>query len=132
MDEIAADIEIMVSGHFTADALSPEVYDAILARAAARADEYLDVFERLFLGPDFDALAQSDLYLPTFLAILARTIPDRVRATAARLLRGYDVALIAYDEGREEETFFELLSEDTINLLRRLDVRRRELRGLAR
>jgi hypothetical protein len=131
MGEIEADIETMVGGHFTADALSPEVYDEIVGRAEARADEYLDVFERMFLGPDFDAVAQSDLYLPTCLAILARTAPDRARQTAARLLRCYDVVLTAYDAALAQDSLFDLLSEDTINLLRRLDVRRIELRGLS-
>lgn len=131
MGEIENDIEIMVGGHFTVDALSPEVYGAILARAAERADEYLDVFERLYLGPDFDAVAQSDLYLPSGLAILARTIPDRVRNTAGRLLRRYDVVMTIPDAAMDRDGLFEQLSEDVVNYLRRLDVRRIQLRALS-
>jgi hypothetical protein len=130
MSVIEDDIRTIVGGHFTPDALSPAVYDATLARARARPKEYLDAFEALFLGLNFDALIQSRLYLPTFLKLLAGADPARVRALAAALLKLYDSVMVTYDAARDKRALFALLPEETVRLLQRLEVRRVELRAL--
>ena len=70
MDEIEADVMLMVGGDFSPMALSPEGYNAVLLRARARVNDYLDAFERLFLGIKFDAPVHSRLHHPTFLSLL--------------------------------------------------------------
>jgi hypothetical protein len=86
------DILIIVGGHFTPDALGPEVYEEIRARAQARAQEYLDVFESLFLDSGVDAATLSRLHLPAFLRLLFNAAPERVRQIAERLFQQHDTA----------------------------------------
>jgi len=89
-NSVRDDILIIVGGHFTPDALGPEVYDEMRARAQARAEEYLDVFESLFLDSSLDAATLSRLHLPAFLKLLSNAAPERVRQIADRLLQRHE------------------------------------------
>ena len=124
------DITLIVGGHFTPDALGPDVYDAVVARAKGHADAYLDVFESMYLGPKFDAELQSRLYLPSFLQLVYTSSPDRTRQAASRLLKQYDAILVVYDNASDKQALFKLLPDETVRLLQRLDIRRKELQEL--
>ena len=130
-EAIEADIRQVVGGHFTQAALGP-VYADTIARVRARAADYLSVFEAMFLGARFDAVTQSRWHLPSFLELLADEDRERMRATAAVLLRMYDAVMHVpddVDEAKRDE-LHALLSEDTLGLLERLDQRRAMLRYL--
>lgn len=129
---IKDDVLTMIGGHFTPASLGPAGYEEILARARARANEYLDVFESLFLGPNFDAVHQSNLHLPVLLKSLADAAPERVNALAKQLLKQYDAVLAFHDAVTDRAALFQLLSEDMVRLSQRLDSRRMELRQLMR
>ena len=101
-------------------------------RVRARPEEYLRVFESLFLGTRFDARSHSHLYLPSFLSLVADVAPDRVRSAASRLLQHYDTAMSVADDAIERALPLEALPEDTSRMVQRLDTRRRELRALLR
>jgi hypothetical protein len=128
MNEIQEDIQTIVGGHFTPDALSPEVYDAVAARAKAQANQYLEVFESMYLSDDFDAIAQSRLYLPSFLELVRASAPARTRKDAGRLLKLYTAVLIIFDNALSKDALFALLPEETVRTVKRLDIRRNELR----
>lgn len=128
--EIDADILTIVGGNFTPVSLGPETYQAILDRAHARAKEYINRFEALFLGANFDALLQSRLHLPAFLELLADSEPNAVRATAASLLKQYDAVLVVYDEVKDKQALYDLLPEDSMRMFQRLESRRRSLQLL--
>lgn len=127
---IEQDVRLMVGGNFSADHIGPQAYDATLARARGKAKSYLEVFNSLYLGQNFDAVEQSSLYLPTFLKALHNNEPVLVRTIAQRLLKQYDAVMIVYDAVKDKHALFALLPEETTRLLMRLDVRRKELKEL--
>lgn len=131
MAEIENDVLTMAGGHFTAAALGPEGFEAIRARARAQPDEYLDTFERLFLGARFNAEVQAAIDVAVFLRHLRDVAPERVRALAASLLRQYDAVLVIYDQFPDKAALDEKLPPRTANYLIQLSERRRELRVLA-
>ncbi len=131
-ESIQRDIRTMVGGNFTPDALGPEAYQGILTRARSHPDEYLREFEELFLGLNFDAVAQSRLHLPSFLELLQSRDPSRVRLTAKRLLKQYDAVLILYDAARDQTALLALVPEEMVRLVQRLNTRRTQLRLLER
>lgn len=128
--QIDDDIHKIVGGHFTPDAFGPDVYDAVLSRVKADPRAYLDTFETLFLSTNFDAQAQSSLYLPSFLKIIYPLAPERARASATRLLKQYNAVLVVYDDARDKDALFRLLPEETVRMIQRLDIRRKELHAL--
>jgi hypothetical protein len=131
MSQIEEDIELIVGGHFTPDAFGPEVYNAVIGRVKASSGKYLDAFESLFLSRNFDPVAQSELYLPTFLRLASAGSPERVKEDAGRLLKLYTAVLVVYDNAPDKEALFKLLPEEAVRLVQRLDTRRKELRPLA-
>ena len=131
MDGIETDVLTMTGGHFTPASLTPEGFEAIRSRARANADAYLDVFERLYLGSQFDAEWHSAIDVTVFLEHLRDVAPERVRALAASLLRLYDAVLVIYDQYPDKAALDELLPRQTANYLVRLSEHRRELRRLA-
>jgi hypothetical protein len=130
VNQIEDDIRKIVGGHFTPDAYGPEIYNAVVSRAKGGAPAYLDAFESLYLSANFDAQAQSRLFLPSFLQLVLPSAPDRTRATAARLLKQYDAVLVVYDQTRDKDALFRLLPEETVRMIQRLDLRRKELQEL--
>jgi hypothetical protein len=132
MTEIQSDIRQIVGGHFTPDALSPEIHGAIESRAKARAKDYLDLFDSMYLGVNFDAITQSELYLPSFLELVMPAARERARTSAAALLRMYDAVLVVYDHAMEKPALLRLLPDETQRLIERLNVRRIELHTLLR
>lgn len=129
---IEEDVRQIVGGNFTPDALGPDRHREVIVRVRARPEEYLRVFESLFLGTRFDARSHSHLYLPSFLSLVADVAPDRVRSAASRLLQHYDTAMSVADDAIERALPLEALPEDTSRMVQRLDTRRRELRALLR
>lgn len=129
-DAIRDDVVLMTGGHFTGTALGPVAYDEILNRARASATDYLDLFEELFLGSRFDALAQSNFQLPMFLGLMADADPTRVRRVAETLLKQYDAVLAFHDSVTDRAALHQLMPEDMVNMSFRLDARRAELRQL--
>lgn len=129
-EAIRADILTMVGGQFTPAAVGPEAYQATLARIRAQAGDYLDVFEDLFLGLNFDAERQSRLYLPTFLGQLRDVAPERVRALAEHLERQYGAILVVFDQVADRSMLDQMLPSASADFLLRLNDRRLELRRL--
>ena len=132
MTEIQSDIQHIVGGHFTPDALSPEIHGAIASRAKARAKDYLDVFDSTYLGVSFDAIKQSQLYLPSFLELVLPAAPERAKASAAALLRMYDAVLVVFDHATDKPALLRLVPDETGRLIERLNVRRKELQTIVR
>ena len=124
------DIRIIVGGNFTPDSLSPDTYNEILSRVRTFAKDYLERFELVYLGSNFDAISQSRLHLPTFLKLLVDVEPDLVRKTAAQLLKQLNAVMVIHDEVGNKQVLFNLLSEETVNLSRRLEQRRIQLQEL--
>lgn len=130
MNSIEDDIRLIVGGHFTPDSYGPDVYNGVLARVKAGAPAYVDAFEAMYLSAKFDAPAQSRLYLPSFLQLVLPFAPERTRLVAAQLLKQYDAVLVVYDDVKSKDSLFKLLPEETVRMVQRLDLRRKELREL--
>lgn len=130
MPSIDEDIDLIVGGHFSPDSLSPEVYEATLARARARSEESLRAFAARFTGLNFDAPAQSTLYLPSFLQYLRPVQPDTVIRIAAYLGRMYSSALLVYDAAPDKKALLATVPEETTRVIQRLVARRAELAEL--
>jgi hypothetical protein len=129
--EIEADITLVVGGHFTPDALSPEVYGQLIAKLAARSRDYVAVFRWMFLGQAFDAVRASRLHLPTFLQLVAPREPEAAAETATDLLRQYDAVMIIPDELGGYDSVGPRLSEETARMLKRIEIQRAQLRSIA-
>lgn len=99
-NQIERDIETVVGGYFDPDHIGPAAYQDVIRRVQAAPDEYLQAFERMFLRPDADPLVLADLYLPSFLELLASRSPQRVRALGTRLAAIYSRGVPA---GRPED-----------------------------
>jgi hypothetical protein len=130
VNEIEDDIRRIVGGHFTPDSYGPDIYNAIVARARGQAVVYIDVFESIYLSANFDAQAQSRLYLPSFLQLVFPSSPERTRLAATQLLKLYDAVMVIYDAAKNKDALLRLLPEETVRMLQRLDSRRKELRDL--
>lgn len=131
VEQIEADLRLMVSGKFAPDHIGPDAVREITARARANAAGYLDVFERMFLEPDFDAFAQSDLRIPAVLTFFADVESERVRSLAEKLLKRYNAVLVVFDSVTDKEVLQNILPLETLNLSIRLDRQRAALRNLA-
>ena len=129
-DQVRDDVLAMVGGNFTPISFGPERYKEIVERARSRPKDYLEVFESLFLGANFDALRLSHLSVPYFLEFLSPVDPVAVRATAQRVLKQYDAVLVIYDAATDKNALFGILPEETVRLFQRLDGHRIELRQL--
>lgn len=123
------DLDLVIGGAFSPDEIGPEAYEAVAARVRANPAPYLQAVEESFLGARFDALAQARLHLPRLFELLHGTDPD-VRRVARDLLRHYESALLIYDQAVSRDALDQALPEETVNLLIRLDDRRRTLRVL--
>jgi hypothetical protein len=88
---VEQDVRLIVLGDFTEDALGPERYRGVLARLAAAPLEYLQAF-RAFVRQPMTASQLSELQLPWFLTLLARTDPTSARQGAAELMAAYERA----------------------------------------
>ena len=130
LKDMERNIWTIVGGDFSPDSLGPERYEAMIARVRSSAGDYLTLLESLFLGPNFDAVMQSRLYLPDFLKLVADVEPERVRATAERLLKQINAVLVVYDNITDKEALFKLLPEKTMNLSLHLNQRRIQLQEL--
>ncbi len=129
-EEMQKDIMTVVGGDFTPDSIGPDRYNATVARIRADAGSYLGVLESLFLGANFDAAAQSELYIPAFLKMVADLQPARVRSIAQQLVKQFDAVLILHDAVKDKEALFQAVPPETANLARRLEQRRLQLKNL--
>jgi len=129
--QAAADVQLMVGGNFTPDALGP-AHEQTLARVRAAADRYLKVFEQLYLARPMDVNQHSNLYLGTFLRALADVAPDKVATLARRLVQQTDTALAARGGAAGGPAASEGVAEETSRMLDRVEMRQRELRSLTR
>jgi hypothetical protein len=121
--QVDSDIRTVVGGNFSSDALGIPRYQGIVERVRAAPDVYLDRFESLFLGPDFDADKHSRIHAPGLLRLVADRCPDRVRRDAATLLDRYGSVPTAVAGASKAVG---------ANMLERLEQRRHQLRILAR
>lgn len=129
-DQVERDLHMIVGGNFSIDALGHE-HTEILKRVRAAPLAYLDAFERLFVARGSLRQDQSNLFLPSFLKLVADVAPDRVRSLATRLLGQYDAALSIADHAIEHDpNAMEALPERTSRMIRHMDQRRRQLRVL--
>jgi hypothetical protein len=130
-EQAREDVAMIVSGHFTPDAIGPAAYDAVVQRARSDPEAYLAAFRDAFFGAAFDPLAQSLLHPSVLLDVLLPADPEGVRATAAALARQYDAVLVVLDGAVDAAALAEALDEETVRLTARLDDRRRELHELS-
>jgi hypothetical protein len=132
LSQIENDIKAIVGGQFSEDSLGPTEHSKISSRARIRASQYLDVFEAMFLGLNFDATAQSNLYLPAFLELLHGQAPERVASIGRRLLTQYDAVMVIYDKVQDRKLLAKILPDDTVHLLIRIEARRARLHMIAK
>lgn len=125
------DVKLIVGGSFTPDSLGPDYFNNVIARVQADPGGYLDQFETLFLGDNFNALVQSRLHLPAFLRLLADLEPERVKTLINRLLQQYNAVLVIYDTAADKQALAALIPEETWHMSQRLHRRRLELQNLA-
>ena len=127
-----SDIQLIVGGNFTPDALSPEVYENIIGRVNSRPAEYLATFRDMFvkrhLGPD----VYSRLHLGRFLGIVAAQRPKEARQTVRELQRIYDGILSSHGHSPEQPADFKSPQSDDEGVLQRLQIRRSELSELVK
>src|SRR5271156_6747821 len=81
------DIEIIVGGNFTPDALSPEVYDSIVLKVKARPADYLTTFRQMFVIRRLDAETYSRLHLATFVGLVTPQQATEARDAAKQLVQ---------------------------------------------
>lgn len=127
LEQVRADVRTIVGGDFTPDCLGPDKYERIRNSARSRADEYLSVFDSMYLGERYDTAFVSELYLPSFLDLVKDREPRHVRWSAEALRTRYDAALISYDAARDKQKFMELLPDEPQRLVERIRVKRIEL-----
>jgi hypothetical protein len=126
---VQADINLVTGGRFNADSVGTRVYGEVVARVRAHPDAYVAAAEAGHLGARFDAVAQSTVALPALLRLLLDAGPG-ARGFGESLLRHYDSALIIPDRVSSQDALAQVLDEDTVNLLARLDARRRAVRAM--
>lgn len=131
-ESIERDLDAIVSGNFSPDAIGEQEYQAVIQRTRKRSSSCLKVFESRYLGEGFDAVRQADLYLPSFLELLREQQPQRVRTFAHRLRKLYDAVLILYDHAPDKAALFATVPDETARLIQRIAVRRAELLVLER
>ena len=129
-DQIAQEVRSIVGGDFSSDSIGPDRYEAQVARVRERPAAYLDTFESLFLGANFDHELQSEIHPSALLRITAEVDPDRTRAIAAELLRRIDSIMMIHDQVEDRGALMDLLPEPAANMSRRLEQRRAQLRSL--
>ena len=130
VNKIRQDLEEIVSGNFTPDALGPEAHAEILARAEAEPKRYLETMVKTYLGGAFDAVAISHLRLPLVIELLTDADPATAQATATLLLRHLDGLLVVFDEATDKDRLMALLPTGAATMHRRLDRQRYVLRGI--
>jgi hypothetical protein len=127
---VQTDIQMIVGGHFSPAAVGPQAYEAVLTRVRSQAAAYLDAFEQMFVGANFDPQAQSNLYMAGFLKHLRDLAPDRVRALTQHLLKQYDAVLVIFDQVADKSLLDKVLPSGSADFLLRLNDRRDALRRL--
>lgn len=130
MEHMKEDILTVVGGDFSPDSIGPDKHAVTVSRIRSRAADYLDVFESLFLGVNFDAIAQAELYLPAFLKMVADIEPERVRNIAKQLAHQMDSVLVIHDAVKDKPALLAALPQETASLARRLEQRRIQLKNL--
>lgn len=127
---VRADVQLIVGGNFTPDCLGPEKYERVKNSARDRAEDYLAVFDHMYLSERYDAAQVSELYLPSFLELVKDKSPEHTRRSAEALRTRYDAALISHDAATDRERFMELLADEPQRLLQRVRTKRLELDAL--
>jgi hypothetical protein len=127
-DVVRSDLNLIVGGRFNIDEIGPDAYNEVLARLQAHPAAYLNAVESSFLGARFDALMQSRLHVPRLFELLEGSGPQ-ARELARAMLRHYEAALVIYDQVESRDALAQVLPEETVNLLVRLDDRRRTLQA---
>jgi hypothetical protein len=129
-DPISQDILTIVGGDFNPAAVGQESYEVTLARIRSQPAIYLDAFESMFLGTQFDPQAQSSLYLAAFLKYFQDVEPERVRTLTENLLKQYDAILVVFDQVANKSMLDQLLPSGSADFLLRLNDRRDALQRL--
>jgi hypothetical protein len=127
-----SDIQLIVGGNFTPDALSPDVYDSIIGRVNRWPTQYLASFRDMFVKRRLDPDTYSRLHLGHFLGLVAAKRPEEVRQTARELQAIYDGILSSHGQTLEASAQFKSPRNDDEGVLQRLHIRRTELAELAK
>jgi hypothetical protein len=130
MDRLTQELWRIVGGDFTPDSLGPERYDAHITRIRERPGLYLDTFESMFLGSRFDAELQSEIHAEALLRVTAEADPDRTRDVAERLLTQLESPTTIREVDAKSRALSGPYQEEAINVERRLEQRRAQLRSL--
>ena len=128
------DIWTIVGGHFTPDALSPEVYEEIQNRVLSQPEEYLATFENMFLGMEYDPEDQADLFLAKLLELVRdagkNSLQERLTFVTNWLIHQYDSVLQIYDNVENFQMLSTVVPEEVALFAQRLDDRRIDLKML--
>jgi hypothetical protein len=130
-NQIAADLQLMAGGNFTPDALGP-VYRETVDRVRSLPAGYLQVFKELYVARPMDLDRHADLYLANPLRILAKLQPQPVKVIVQTLLQQMSAAVATRSGRGGLATASEAVSDDTRQMLQRVDMRQRELQSLLR
>jgi hypothetical protein len=128
LQQMERKIWVIVGGSFTLDSLGSDKYESMISHVRARAKEYLDVLESMFLGNNFDAELQSHLYIHNLLRMVADIEPEHVRQIAEHLLNQLSTA--EFSEERSPRSASQDASTERGDLAQRLEQRRNQLQYL--
>jgi hypothetical protein len=128
--KIREDLELMVGGSFSPDALTPAAYDAILERVREEPKRYLKSLVQTYLGGDFDARTLSHLRLAVPLMTVEDIDAETTASTARLILRHIDGLLVIYDSAADKTQLEALLPDDVLSMHQRLDRLRMRLRTM--
>lgn len=125
-ERILDELSMIAGGNLTEDSVGPDHYAAIVARARAHAERYLDLAESLYLTEPFDARAHSNIRVANLLRMVRDQQPDRAHYLAEQLLDRIE----AVTAEATAETFAEAGPDEAARILTRLEQRRAILRDL--
>jgi hypothetical protein len=130
MSKVEEEIAMVLGGQFNVASIGPEAVEALQAKIRRRPNVYIGALRETAMGDAFDPRRHADLHIAALLEILREKRPEEVDQIAATLLRLYDGVLVPFDGAPNRDRLYDVMHEETVNMMFRLNTRRLELRAL--